>query len=134
MTAPRYTADQLHAMSGRELDAVVAEVVMGVEAREPKRCHHTGAVHHEELVIRPGVPFYSMTWAGLGQIVDRLSYLEIDFLLESVTDDENRKLFHVWVGDPRDSGQGFNEFASVTAPTLPRATAIAAVLAVQGVG
>ncbi len=124
MTAPRYTADQLHAMSGRELDAVVAEVVMDVEAREPKRCHHTGAVHHEESVIRPGVPFYSTAWSWFGVLIERMVELGWNYDVDATAPHLGIDVcFH-----PKNPA--FK--ATGTAPTLPRAAAIAAVLAVQG--
>lgn len=69
------TPADLEQLPDRELDALVAEVVKGIEARVPKRCFHTGATHHEEMVIRGDLPFYSTSWTGYGLVVERMHEL-----------------------------------------------------------
>ncbi len=117
------TRADLEQLPDRELDALVAELVFGIEARVPKRCMHTGAIHHEETVVRGDLPFYSSSWAGFGLMVERMRELGFGCELslypdgfDSVCFTRNFKSTHI-----RDDRN------------LMRAAATAAVLAMQAV-
>lgn len=104
MTAPRYTADQLHAMSGRELDAVVAEVVMGWKLDSTYEQWHDFS-----------------DWDGFGLVIDRMEALNFGAALGT-------RQAGAWDAHFVKDYQTYCAIGT----SLPRATAIAAVLAVQG--
>ena len=114
------TPADLEQLPDRELDALVSALMFGIEARVPKRECHTGAIHHEETVIRGDLPFHPTSWDGFGVVVERMRELG----------------FHVDVANFRlpDWGVKFFKGAAVMRAFhdgLPRAAAMAAVLAVR---
>ncbi|WP_435018429.1 hypothetical protein TA3x_000403 [Tundrisphaera sp. TA3] len=126
---PTHTLESLEAMPARELDAVVAEVVFGLDPWVPKRDPHTGAEHHEDKVLGSGIPYYSTTWDGFGAIFLRLRELNLGLSMgghpaEMPNVQAYNNNYQVYI--PQRS-------LGVSAPELPRAAAIAAVILVQAV-
>lgn len=144
MTAP-YTRAQLEAMPDRELDVAVAEAVIGFIRR-----YSVGFLYSIVYLIPPDyppdklpagmaescpfdnghqfsldlVPEYSTTWEGFGLVVERMQ--KKGFVRKTSIDDRGWGAVCFW-----DQNEGHCDIR----PKLPevKATAVAAVLASQGV-
>jgi hypothetical protein len=99
-----HTEESLAALSDRELDAVVAEVVFGIV---PIHCY----------------PAYSSTWEGIGLIVEHMRQNGWTFALDVSLDNEWPEARFHHTGKP---------MGAAVAEMYPRAVAMAAVLAAQG--
>src|SRR5262245_29655467 len=117
-----HTQGSLTALPDRELDSIVSSLVFD---NEEVTSRNAGGQHWHNQRL----PAYSTAYDGLGLILDRLQEFGLDFLMDITTDEDGRPVFHVAIGDSRDNGLNVGACVSVTAPTLPRAVAMAAVLA-----
>jgi len=114
-----HTEQSLAALSDRDLDAVVAEVIFGFAS---KLVHGERASWYEDENSNQ-IPAYSQTWEDMGLIVDHMRSNGWTFTLDVSLDR----------GWPEAYFHG-KQLGVASAETYPRAVAMAAVLAVQGKG
>jgi hypothetical protein len=117
-----HTAESLEALPDMELHAVVSKVVFKADATEnAEACYH--------------LPVYPATYRGMGMVVKRMRKLGFTYALYS--DGMLSCPGYAWTENfPRARFFKEGEFmaervAEANAETLPRAVAIAAILAVQ---
>ena len=146
-----YTAESLAALPDRELDALVAEVVFG-QALQWRVCDDIGVFHSSPFaskeealqdapfaegtnVVYPCCDHYSTTWEGAGLVILRMRKLGFTYALYS--DGMLSCPGYSWTENfPRARFFREGEFmaekaAEANADTLPRAVAIASILAIQ---
>jgi len=128
-----YTLASLEAMSGRELDAMVASVLFG-ETVSQVELPGGGT---DWAMDRAMVPCYTAYWQGFGDIIEQMQRLQPGWrfcLLGGDTDIEGESFgWRVeWFGHADPAKDDGRRHASARAETPFRAAAIAAILAVQG--
>jgi hypothetical protein len=131
-----HTAESLAALSDRELDALVAELVFGKIV-----IRSSGDETHESFVREDGKlrqPLrYSTTWVGMGDMIERM----LQFGLSVETYSINSRSFssrECVIEDPqRGTGTDYEKshlpYGFGHADSLPKAVAIAAILAIQSI-